>query len=313
MSFRLPPLGLGMLGIAALAALAGCDGDTPQVDFSRQEPAAAEAAASPASTGTVRMAVAPILSPLATSHRYEQLADYLAERIGERVELIQGKTYAEINDLVRSGDATLALVCTNPYLDGREEFGMELLVAPQVDGDTVYYSLLIAGEDVQAQSLSDLRGVTFAFSDPLSNTGRLAPLYQLALMGESPDSFFDRTIFTYAHDSSIRAVADGVVDAAAVDSVVFDHLRLTEPSLTGNVKVIETWGPYGIYPFVVHPRLDAQLKAQLRQVFLEMHEDPEGNQIVRNLGVDRFVVPNDNIYDSVLEMRAYLREHGLAP
>jgi len=72
------------------------------------------------------MAAAPVLSPLATSFRYQQLADYVAEKLGEQVKLVQGKTYAEINDLVKSGDATLALVCTNPYLEGREEFGMEL-------------------------------------------------------------------------------------------------------------------------------------------------------------------------------------------
>jgi phosphonate transport system substrate-binding protein len=317
MNFRLPAFALhaalGVLAVAAAAAFEGCGGNASQVDFSRQEPPAADAAAGSPSSGTLRMAVAPILSPLATSQRYEQLADYLADRLGERVELIQGKTYAEINDLVRSGDATLALVCTNPYLDGREEFGMELLVAPQVDGDTVYHSLLIVGRGVEAQSLADLRGVTFAFSDPLSNTGRLAPLYQLALMGESPDSFFNRTIFTYAHDSSIRAVADGVVTAAAVDSVVFNHLRLTEPSLTGNVKVIESWGPFGIYPFVVNPRLDPQVKAELRQAFLDMRENAEGKEILRNIGVDRFVVPDDSIYDSVRKMRTYLSEHGLAP
>ncbi len=317
MSVRLPPFALhpalGLLVVAVLAALAGCGGDSSQVDFSRREPPAADAVASPPSSGTLRMAVAPILSPLATSHRYEQLADYLAERLGERVELVQGKTYAEINDLVKSGDVTLALVCTGPYLEGREEFGLELLVAPQVDGDTVYYSLLIAGRGVQAESLTDLRGVTFAFSDPLSNTGRLAPLYQLALMGESPDSFFSRTIFTYAHDSSIQAVAEGVVDAAAVDSVVFNHLRLTEPSLIAKVNVVDRWGPYGIYPFVVNPQLDPQLKAQLRQTFLEMDQDTEGEEILRNLGVDRFVVPDDSIYESVLKMLAYLREHGLAP
>jgi phosphonate transport system substrate-binding protein len=304
---------LGLLVVVVLATLAGCGGDTAQVDFSRHEPPAADAVAPSPSSGALRMAVAPVLSPLATSFRYQQLADYMAEKLGEQVELVQGKTYAEINDLVKSGDATLALVCTNPYLEGREEFGMELLVAPQVDGDTVYYSLLIAGQGVQARSLADLRGVTFAFTDPLSNTGRLAPLYQLTLMGESPDSFFSRTIFTYAHDSSIRAVAEGVVDAAAVDSVVFNYLRLTEPGLIAKVNVIDRWGPFGIYPFVVNPQLAPQIKARLRQTFLEMDQDPEGKEILRNLGVDRFVVPDDSIYESVLKMRAYLREHGLAP
>ena len=44
-----------------------------------------------------------------------------------------------------------------------------------------------------------------------------------------------------------------------------------------------------------------------------MDQDPQGKQILRNLMIDRFVVPDDNIYDSVREMRSYLREHGLGP
>ena len=237
----------------------------------------------------------------------------MGEKLNTPVELVQGKTYAEINDLVKSGDVTLALVCTNPYLQGREDFGMELLVAPQVSGDTVYYSLLIVGSDSTAQSLADLRDASFAFSDPLSNTGRLAPVYQLALLGEGPDAFFGRTIFTYAHDSSIRAVAEGVVAAAAVDSLVFDYMVKTEPEIATQVKVIQKWGPFGINPFVINPRLDAGLKEQLRRVFLEMDRDPPGKAILGDLLIDRFVVPDDSIYDAVREMRSYLREQGLGP
>jgi hypothetical protein len=29
--------------------------------------------------------------------------------------------------------------------------------------------------------------------------------------------------------------------------------------------------------------------------------------------IDRFVVPDDSIYDPVRQMRSYLKEHGLAP
>ncbi len=79
------------------------------------------------------------------------------------------------------------------------------------------------------------------------------------------------------------------------------------------MRVIEEWGPYGISPVVTHPRLDAELKDQLRQVFLDMDEGSEGKSILRNLLIDRFVVPDDSIYDSVREMRAYVSEHGLHP
>jgi len=299
-------------GLTALSLIA-CSGGSAQVDFSRQEQPAPSAVTTTTSAGVLRLAIASVLSPLPTSDLYQQLADYLGEKLGRPVELVQGKTYAEINDLVKSGDVTLALVCTNPYLQGREDFGMELLVAPQVGGGTVYFSLLIVGSDNTAQSLADLRDASFAFSDPLSNTGRLAPLYQLALMGESPETFFGRTIFTYAHDSSIRAVAEGVVAAAAVDSLVFDYMVKTEPKIATQVKMIQKWGPFGINPFVVNPHLDAGLKQQLRSVFLEMDRDPQGKAILHDLLIDRFVVPDDSIYDSVREMRSYLSEHGLGP
>lgn len=301
----------GLVLILASVASA-CGGDSSQVDFGTIEPAPAEAGAS-SSPASIRMAVAPVLSALPTSDMYRQLADYLSGKLGRLVELVQGKTYSEINDLIKSGDVAVAFVCTNPYLEGRADFGMELLVAPEVNGEVVYYSQLIVNESNSADSLDDLRGATFAFSDPLSNSGRLAPLYQLAKMGERPETFFSQNIFTYSHDSSINAVAEGVVDAAAVDSLVLDYLLAEEPDLIRKVKVIEQWGPFGINPVVVHPGLNAELKEQLRQVLLEMDEDPEGKMILPSLMIDRFLTPDDGIYDSVREMRAFVSEQGLSP
>src|SRR3989337_2336501 len=86
-----------------------------------------------------------------------------------------------------------------------------------------------------------------------------------------------------------------------------------EPEIATKVKVIQRWGPFGINPFVVNPHLDAGLKQQLRSVFLEMDRDPQGKAILHDLLIDRFVVPDDSIYDGVREMRSYLSEHGLGP
>src|SRR3972149_5440125 len=147
----------GFFLAAAVLILAACSGSSAQVDFSRHEQPAAPTVTTSTSAGVLRLAVASVLSPLPTSDLYQQLADYLGEKLDRPVELVQGKTYAEINDLGKSGDVTLALVCTNPYLTGREDFGMELLVAPQVGGATVYFSLLIVRRDSMAQSPADPR------------------------------------------------------------------------------------------------------------------------------------------------------------
>ncbi len=308
--------------VLAVAALLGgtslaCTDGHAEIDFSRPE-AAVEVDTDLrqlTTTGTelLRVGVAPVLSAKTTSSLYEELTDYLAAKLDRPVELVQGKTYGEINDMLKSGELTVALVCTNPYLQGQDDFGMELLAVPVIHGELVYYSLLIVGRNTESESLGSLRGASFAFTDPLSNTGRLVPAYQLALLGTNADAFFSQTIFTYSHDSSVRAVADGVVTAASVDSLVYDYLASTEPDLVARVRVIERWGPFGINPIAVNPRLDEQTKGELRRVFLEMDVEPEGRAILKKLDIDRFVIADDSMYDSVREMRAYLRERGLAP
>ena len=78
------------------------------------------------------------------------------------------------------------------------------------------------------------------------------------------------------------------------------------------IKVIEKWGPFGINPFVVNPGLDPQLKTLLRDIFLNMDKDSRGQELLAEFMIDRFIVPDDSIYDSVREMRSYLQEQGLS-
>ena len=296
--------------LSVLGSLAGCEPGYDSERISFQAAVFQGGTPRPASTQgdvPIRMAVAPVVSPRETFNaRYLDLADYVGKKLGVPVELVHGKTYAEINEMVRTGDVTFAFVCTNPYLQGRDDFGMELLAAPEVNGDRSYYSYLVVSAAADFRSLEDLRGRTFAFSDPLSNSGRLATVYQLALAGETPQSFFSRSIFTYAHDNSIKAVAENLVDGAAVDSLVYDHLLSAGSDYASKTKVIERSGPFGISPVVVRPGLNPALKHQLREALVTMNEDTAGREILRSLLIDRFVVPDDSIYDSVRRMRAFV-------
>ena len=76
--------------------------------------------------------------------------------------------------------------------------------------------------------------------------------------------------------------------------------------LESRTKIIARWGPYGIPPIVVNPALDHELKQQLRDFFLSLHESTEGNKILNNLGIDKFLVGSDNMYDSIREMKTKL-------
>ncbi|MBI4787856.1 MAG: phosphate/phosphite/phosphonate ABC transporter substrate-binding protein [Chloroflexi bacterium] len=285
--------------ILFILALTACGAPARAVDFrfGDVEPAST-VLYSPDDTKPLRVAVAAVISPKGNVESYGDLLNYIGRKLNRRVELVQRQTYAEINDLVKSGNVDVAFVCTSAYVVGQREFGMELLVAPQVNGETVYYSLLIVAADSPARSMTDLRGKVFAFTDPMSLTGRVYPTSLVRSLDGPPEQYFARTFFTYSHDNAIRAVANKVADGANVDSLVYDYLVAREPSIGTRVRVIHRSPAFGIPPVVVNPNLSPQLKETLREVLLQMIYDSEGATILRGLMIERFVVVSDRIYDS---------------
>ncbi len=123
-------------------------------------------------------------------------------------------------------------------------------------------------------------------------------------LGESPETFFQRVLFTYSHDDAIRAVASGVADGAAVDNLVYEFALAREPELEGQVKVIDRSEPFAVPPVVAGPSLRPQVRAELEDLLLRMHEDPTGRQVLAVVGIDRFETIADEAYDSVRALEA---------
>lgn len=257
---------------------------------------------------TLKIAVSAIISPKKTFIYYSDMLDYISKKIEVPVELVQRDTYAEVNALVKDRKVSAAFVCSGAYIDGKRDFGMELLVAPVAYGNPFYYSYIIVPIDSNAKRLEDLKGKKFAFTDPMSNSGKLAPTYMIDKIGESPDSFFSDIIYTNSHDKSIEAVAKNLVDGAAVDSLIWDYANTTEPEFTSKTRVIIKSPPYGIPPVVTPARLAPELKEKLRHILLNMHLDAEGRSILEKVKIDRFVEIEDGAYDSIREMQRFLDE-----
>lgn len=257
---------------------------------------------------SLRIAVSAIISPDATLVYYQDMLDYLSLKMGVPVKLIQRKTYQEANDLVRKNSVDAAFICSLAYIEGKDQFGMELLAVPIVRGEPRYYSYIIVPEDSNINSLKELKGKTFAYTDPLSNSGKLSPEYMIVQIGENPETFFRLTFFTYSHDKSIQAVAEKMVDGAAVDSLVWDFKNATDPRFTKRTKIISTSPPYGIPPVVVSKDVDPALKEKLRKILFQMHEDKKGKEILDRIMIDRFSEANDSLYDSVRVMKKVVRD-----
>jgi phosphonate transport system substrate-binding protein len=250
--------------VLAFLILTGCGEPIPTIDLTSTGHAGVAGSEKPRQLPELRVAVGAMISPEVTRQYYQALFELITNRIGRQAVFMQRRTYAEINELVEKRQVDLAFVCSGPYTEGHEKFGLELLVVPVVHGETVYRSYILARADSRIRSFDDLRGCRFAFTDPNSNTGFLVPRIMLSRRHESPESFFKETFFTYSHDNSIKAVAEGLADGAAVDSLIWEFLNAVDPSVTDRTRIVEKSPPYGIPPIVIHPDMDRALKEELR-------------------------------------------------
>jgi phosphonate transport system substrate-binding protein len=292
---------------AFLAAYSGCGGDAEYkpVDFSKTV-SIAQPDAGAGKEKVLRVAVAAMISPKETFIYYRELLDYIGRNSGHSVQLIQRKTYEEVNELFPKGQIDLAFICTGPFAASREKFGFEALATPQVRGQPFYQSYLIVPKDSTSQALEDLKGRVFAFTDPDSNTGAMVPRFWLAELGQTPESFFSKTIFTYSHDNSILAVAKGLVDAAAVDGHQWEYFERVSPAYTSKTRVIRKSQPFGSPPLVASAQLQEDERSKIKALMLSMHTDPEGKRILEKLMIDRFVAPREEWYEPARAMIAGL-------
>lgn len=268
--------------------------------------ALAAAVSGDAQSKPVRIGIASMITPVDTVKYYQGIVDYVSQKLGIPAEMIQRRTYAEMDRLLEAGEVDVAFLCSAPYVKNRREFGVELLVAPQVDGKPFYNSYIIVHKDSGIRSLEDLKGKTFAFTDPRSNSGKLYPEYALARKGFSIHSFFERYVYSYSHNKSIELVAKKVVDGAAVESLVYEFMRETHSPYTEQTKVVMKSPEFGIPPVVVSRDVSGFLREKIREIFLEMHTDSKGNAILDAMHIDRFIKVPDSNYDSIREMESFM-------
>lgn len=119
-----------------------------------------------------------------------------------------------------------------------------------------YRSVLVCRDDDSAVGLEDFRDRTVAVNGHRSQSGYGALVHEVAPLAVD-GRFFDSEVTTGSHRGSMRAVADGRADVAAIDEVswrlgldhepVVDRLRVvawTEP--TPGVPLVTSWTNAGL-------------------------------------------------------------------
>ena len=254
------------------------------------------------SNDTFRFAVASMVSAEETWVAYKELVDYVAEHMRVKASMVLRPSYSDVRGLLEENKVDLAFVCTGTYIMCSREGTVELLAVPEFKNDLKYQCFFIVRADSAINKIEDLRGKRFAFTDPESNTGCIVPTWVIGQYGVEPESYFGNIVYTGSHDRSIHAVADGIIDGAGVDSLVFYSLVKTHPDIKTSLRIIWKSEVFGAPPIVIPKGLAESIKEKLRDIFLSMSEDTQGQKILDSLDVEYFRKPRAGEYDSAYEI-----------
>ena len=248
------------------------------------------------SQSKIYVAISTMISPVETFNLYKDLIDYISAKLGVPIEFKQRKTYGEVNKLLEENKLDFAFICTGAYLEAMNKIPIEILVVPVVNGKPYYQAYVIVNKESGIRSFEDLKNKSFAFTDPLSNTGYSYVVNILKEKRTTPENFFSKTIFTYAHDYSIQAVKRKLVDGATIDGLVYEYLKNFQPEKVEGIEIIQKSRYFGIPPIVVKKNLNSDLKEKLRKIMLEMHLNEDGKKILKKIMIDKFILADDSLY-----------------
>ena len=262
---------------------------------------------------------------------YQDLSRYLSKKLVRSVEVVSGTTYQESDMLLEQGIVQVGFICGLPYTRKALEGKYSLVAMPVMamkkgdfpdakgyeDVPGKYYSYTIVHKDSRIKSWAELKDKSYVYNDQNSNSGYNMPRYKLIQLGaKSWEDYFSNVIVSGSHEESIRMVAEGIVDASSVDSLVLDYDRHTGNKYASNVKIIEHLFPggAGIPPVVLSSRADPLLRNILQNALTNMHKDPEGKRILDRALISHFTLAKDANYDDIRKMEkaamtASFRDH----
>ncbi len=235
---------------------------------------------------------------------YQAIADAVGEALGMSTELVVETDYEncqkDVNDV--------CFVCSLPYVMFERQgiapavpIAAPVLQGERYGGRPVYYSDVIVRRESDAESFLDLRGRSWSFNEPLSQSGYGITRYHLVSIGET-GGFFSEVVDAGFHEESIRMVADGRVDASAIDSQVLAIEMRDHPHLTDNLRIIDSLGPSTIQPVAVSKRFDRAFREAVTEVLVGFHETDRGREIL-DLGlVEKWVPIEASDYDDIRAM-----------
>ena len=247
-------------------------------------------------------------SKLSAIEKWQHLADYLTAKTGIPIEIKIFDNDAELIDSFSIESTDIALVDSLAYIRASEEENITLILRSLENGGSPFTrSYIITKSNSNLNSIEDLKGKKFAFTDQISASGYLFPRVMLAKEGINDiNNYFSEIEFIGDEQSSFLAVYNGYADAGVVSESIMkkDDMRLKE------IKVISKTEDIPLGTVIVRSDLDEPLINKLTEALMGIGNTLDSVELIKKIKIDGFVKAEDSDYNIIRENLKALNELG---
>ena len=256
--------------------------------------------------GTVRFGVEPYDTAARLVPIYHKVGELIGEKLGCKVEVYVATSYNAEIEAMRNDKIEIGEFGPLGYVLAHQVAKAEAVAAfGTADGkpDT-YWASIVTYPASGINSVAEIKGHSFAFSDPASTSGHLFPAYGLRKAGLDPDKDV-RAIYAGSHTSSFEALYNHKVDAGELNSEQLESAKQRGHYKDGDLVFLWKSDPIPTDPFVVRGDLPADFKKRIVVVLQNLDLstlDSADRRIMVGAGVARLVPQTDGAYDGIRDL-----------
>ncbi|MEE9171245.1 MAG: phosphate/phosphite/phosphonate ABC transporter substrate-binding protein, partial [bacterium] len=242
--------------------------------------------------------IIPHRSNLGNEQAYAPLFKVLGSELGVDFEWIGSKTYDDVIRHITTGRADIGYVGPFAYVDAQDNFGVRLICRTLSKKKVEFYhSMIITRHDSGINSLQELRGKSFSFTDPKSTSGFLFPMAKLKETGLQLKDFSE-VRYLKRHANSLLAVHKSHVDAGATSYTAIDKVNID----FDDIKIL--WKSEPIYrgPWIARKDLPDPLFDMIKKAMLKTSNSMRAEEIFQGLTTKGFIEGKDSDYENVREV-----------
>ena len=256
--------------------------------------------------GTVRFGVEPYDTAARLVPIYKKVGELIGDKLGCNVEVFVATSYNAEIEAMRNGKLEIGEFGPLGYVLAHQVAKAEAVAAfGTTDGkpDT-YWASIVTYPASGIKTVAEIKGHSFAFSDPASTSGHLFPAYGLRKAGLDPDKDV-RAIYAGSHTSSFEALYNHKVDAGELNSEQLESAKQRGHYKDGDLVFLWKSDPIPTDPFAVRGDLPPDFKKRVIEVLQNLDLstlDPADRKIMVGAGITRLVPQTDDAYGGIRDL-----------